>query len=73
MFYLSNVEDYLGRPDAPRSGTWQNFCHNAATLPVDRGSVFLSGRSASPLSAPAAASWCSAIWRSARLSEIGPT
>ena len=41
MFYVSNVEDYLGRPDAPRSGTWQNFCHNVATLPVDRGSVFV--------------------------------
>jgi hypothetical protein len=41
MFYLSNVEDYLGRPDAPRSGTWQTFCHNVATLPVDRGSVFV--------------------------------
>src|SRR5262249_17444150 len=41
MFYVSNVEDYLGRPDAPRSGTWQTFCHNVATLPVDRGSVFV--------------------------------
>ena len=35
-FYVSNVEMYL-----ERSGTWDTFCANAASLPVDAGSVFI--------------------------------
>jgi hypothetical protein len=35
-FYLSNVEQYLGR-----EGRWGLFCANAATLPVDEGSRFI--------------------------------
>jgi hypothetical protein len=35
-FYVSNVEMYL-----ERNGTWDVFCANAATLPVEAGSVFI--------------------------------
>jgi hypothetical protein len=35
-FYVSNVEMYL-----QRSGTWETFCANAASLPIDAGSVFI--------------------------------
>ena len=35
-FYVSNVEMYL-----ERSGTWSTFCANAASLPIDAGSVFI--------------------------------
>lgn len=35
-FYLSNVEQYLRR-----SGSWDAFCANAATLPIDRTSTFI--------------------------------
>lgn len=35
-FYVSNVEMYL-----ERSGTWETFCANAASLPVDASSVFI--------------------------------
>ena len=36
VFYLSNVEQYL-RQD----GIWDAFCANAATLPIDKSSVFI--------------------------------
>jgi len=36
LFYLSNVEQYL-RQD----GIWDAFCRNAATLPIDKSSVFI--------------------------------
>ena len=41
-FYVSNVEMYL-----ERNGTWATFCANAASLPIDAGSVFIrpGGRS----------------------------
>jgi hypothetical protein len=35
-FYLSNVEQYLGR-----SGTWGQFCGNVATMPLDESSTFI--------------------------------
>ncbi len=35
-FYLSNVEQYLGR-----EGVWSRFCANAATLPLDETSMFI--------------------------------
>lgn len=35
-YYLSNVEQYLRR-----QGTWQNFCENVATLPLDETSTFI--------------------------------
>jgi hypothetical protein len=35
-FYLSNVEDYLYR-----DGSWNNFCGNAAALPLDETSTFI--------------------------------
>ena len=35
-FYLSNVEQYLGR-----SGTWGQFCANVATMPLDDSSRFI--------------------------------
>jgi len=35
-FYLSNVEDYLYR-----DGSWNNFCANTATLPIDETSTFI--------------------------------
>lgn len=35
-FYLSNVEDYLRR-----SGTWMEFCGNAASLPIDAKSLLV--------------------------------
>lgn len=35
-FYLSNVEQYLGR-----ERRWPLFCHNAAALPVDGSSTFI--------------------------------
>jgi hypothetical protein len=43
-FYLSNVEEYL-RQD----GRLKTFCANAASLPIDDGSVFIrSARSGTP-------------------------
>ena len=33
-FYLSNVEQYLG-------GTWNTFCTNVASLPLDEKSTFI--------------------------------
>jgi hypothetical protein len=35
-FYLSNVEQYLGR-----EGRWHLFCENVATLPLDPASTFI--------------------------------
>ncbi|HZB26542.1 MAG TPA: hypothetical protein VE379_10440, partial [Vicinamibacterales bacterium] len=35
-FYLSNVEQYLGR-----ERRWWAFCQNAAALPIDGGSTFI--------------------------------
>ena len=35
-FYVSNVEMYL-----QRNGTWAAFCANAASLPIDAGSLFI--------------------------------
>jgi hypothetical protein len=35
-FYLSNVEQYLGR-----DGLWATFCGNVATLPLDESSTFI--------------------------------
>ena len=35
-FYLSNVEQYLGR-----DGIWGQFCANVATLPLDEQSLFI--------------------------------
>jgi len=35
-FYLSNVEQYLGR-----SGIWGQFCANVATMPLDESSTFI--------------------------------
>jgi len=41
-FYVSNVEDYLGRERSiPQNGEWRVFCENVAALPVDRQSVFI--------------------------------
>jgi hypothetical protein len=40
-FYVSNVEDYLGRERIPRNGEWGDFCANVATLPLDDRSVFI--------------------------------
>ena len=54
VFYVSNVEDYL-----ERNGVWPAFCANAATLPLDRSSIFIrpnrSGSSFSPIAAEIAA------------------
>jgi hypothetical protein len=36
VFYLSNVEQYLGR-----EGRWQTFCENVATLPLAESSTFI--------------------------------
>ena len=36
VFYLSNVEQYLGR-----EGRWQLFCENVATLPLNENSSFI--------------------------------
>jgi hypothetical protein len=36
VFYLDEVEPYLRQ-----TGTWQSFCANAATLPIDAASVFI--------------------------------
>ena len=36
VFYLSNVEMYLGQQNL-----WDEFCRNAATLPVDASSLFI--------------------------------
>jgi hypothetical protein len=35
-FYLSNVEDYLGR-----DGIWSTFCENTSSLPLDETSTFI--------------------------------
>jgi len=35
-FYLSNVEQYLGRDNR-----WEPFCANAAALPLDGSSTFI--------------------------------
>lgn len=41
-FYVSNVEDYLGRERSiPRNGDWRVFCANVASLPIDEESVFI--------------------------------
>jgi hypothetical protein len=41
-FYVSNVEDYLGRERSiPRNGDWRTFCENVASLPLDPRSVFI--------------------------------
>ena len=42
VFYLSNVEDYLGKAQgvAP-NGDWTIFCRNVATLPLNERSVFV--------------------------------
>jgi hypothetical protein len=41
-FYLSNVEDYLGRePSNPKNGDWKVFCENVAALPTNERSVFI--------------------------------
>ena len=50
-FYLSNVEGYLRR-----ANTWQAFCSNVATFPLDDASVFIrpSGAGLSFLNAQAA-------------------
>ncbi len=48
VFYVSNVEQYL-----EQNGVWPAFCANAATLPVDRSSIFIrpgrGGSSFSPI------------------------
>jgi hypothetical protein len=36
VFYLSNVEQYVGR-----DGVWREFCANVASLPLDRSSTFI--------------------------------
>ena len=41
VFYLSNVEDYLGLARVPKNGEWPIFCANAASLPRDDQSVFV--------------------------------
>ena len=50
-FYLSNVESYL-----QRSGTWNAFCANVATFPLDDASLFIRPSSfrsvAMPVSPP---------------------
>jgi hypothetical protein len=40
-FYVSNVEDYLGRERVPQNGEWGVFCENVASLPIDDRSVFV--------------------------------
>ena len=40
-FYVSNVEDYLGREQVPANGNWRDFCANVATLPLNERSVFI--------------------------------
>ena len=41
-FYVSNVEDYLGRERMiPKNGEWSAFCANVAALPLDEGSIFI--------------------------------
>jgi hypothetical protein len=42
-FYLSNVEDYLRL-----NGTWDAFCRNVASLPVDARSLFISSSAGEP-------------------------
>ncbi|HEY2434958.1 MAG TPA: hypothetical protein VGI12_19975 [Vicinamibacterales bacterium] len=53
VFYVSNVEQYL-----EQNGVWPAFCANAATLPVDRSSIFIrpgrGGSSFSPIAAETA-------------------
>jgi hypothetical protein len=41
VFYLSNVEQYLRQDDI-----WNTFCANAATLPIDKSSVFIRSQRA---------------------------
>ena len=42
VFYLSNVEEYLGKADGvPPNGDWRVFCRNVATLPITERSVFV--------------------------------
>lgn len=42
IFYVSNVEDYLGREASiPPNGAWRVFCENVASLPIDDRSVFV--------------------------------
>jgi hypothetical protein len=40
-FYLSSVEDYLGRGSISQNGKWTDFCKNVTSLPVDGRSVFV--------------------------------
>jgi hypothetical protein len=40
-FYLSNVEDYLGKAPVPPNGRWLDFCANVAALPIGEHSVFV--------------------------------
>ena len=40
-FYLSNVEDYLGKAPVPPNGQWSDFCANVAALPIGEDSVFV--------------------------------
>lgn len=40
-FYLSNVEDYLGKAPVPPNGRWSDFCANVAALPIGEHSVFV--------------------------------
>jgi hypothetical protein len=42
-FYLSNVEDYLRM-----NGTWDAFCRNVASLPLETGSQFISSSAGGP-------------------------
>jgi hypothetical protein len=41
VFYVSNVEDYLGLELIPPNGDWPVFCANVATLPMTASSVFV--------------------------------
>jgi hypothetical protein len=54
-FYLSNVEDYLRM-----NGTWNAFCRNVASLPVDARSQFISA-SAGGTRPRVGASWTRSI------------
>jgi len=42
-FYVSNVEDYLGRSNVgdAKNGDWEDFCMNVSSMPVDAASVFV--------------------------------
>ena len=40
VFYVSNVEDYIGPPRAAQ-GTWDTYNRNVASLPIDDSSLFI--------------------------------